>query len=1054
MSIEVAAVRLGQTVATSAVRLWLGARRQDQERRAEMSDLIRARVPGLRPQRSVERQFEEIADAVAARVEPLLAHEFPGLAEHERLAAVQAVTDTFTHADLSDEAVLESDADAAELVRRIRHDAPRPGGLAEPAERYYEVLFAECCECYVRVLRRLPVFTERAVTELLGRTTSLGAELARVLERLPTRSLYAPDGSDEDEAFLREYLGLVSRSLDEVELFRLAAEQVTRAKLSVAYVSMRATPDDGHRRTSVERRPLLRRSLRDWEEPDSTGMRVENALGGASRVLLRGEAGSGKTTLMQWLAVTAARGAFSGPLGGWNGLIPVLVKLRRYAGRELPLPEALLDGVAGALTGHTPRGWMDRALRDGRVLLLVDGVDELSAGERPAVRAWLTGLLNAYTGIRAVVTTRPSAARTDWLRTLDFKAYQLDRMAPADLTAFVRQWHRAVREQGDELPCAVEELPQYEQSLLTSLQDRPHLQSLAANPLLAALICTLHLSKGRQLPRNRMELYKIALETLVQHRDADRRVPSALETPLTLPDKLCVLRDLAWRLSDNNRTEISAEQAARYVTSRLVSMRHLDEADGGAVLDHLIGRSGVLRSPVADRVDFVHRTFQEYLAAEDAADEDNMGNLVERAHLDLWRETIVMAAGHANLRQRRELIGALLDRAADEPRHARRLRLLAASCLETMTTVPDDVARRLDEALGALVPPRRESEARSLAAVGPALTNRLPAALDGLSARAARTTVRTAALIGGEEAMNRLAGYAAATADAGVRDELVESWEYFDPDGYARRVLSRLPLDTVELHVSHPAQWPAVLRLGEARRIWIGYEFEGLAATRALGELDQLWVPRLVGDNDLSPLAERPGLRNLVVCGMDDLPLADVEPLRGLTELTNLQLQNWTSLPKLDTVPVPDSLVSLGLGTLGENVDLAPLLERAPWQSLFLTGSGTPRGLGGLGQAAEMTHLSLCGFDLTTWLPAQESWPPRLTRLELYGCRLPADLGPIGALDQLRTLDLRTHPTSAENPLDLRTLGRGPHQRRLVVIAPAQVAPPATAVPGIRVKRH
>src|SRR5262245_29623760 len=111
MSVEVVAVRLGQTVATGAVRLWLGGRGNAQARAAEMTELIRLRVPGLRAQRSVARQFEEIADAVAGRVVPLLEHEFAGLAEHERLAAAQAVTDTFARADLSDESVLESDAD-------------------------------------------------------------------------------------------------------------------------------------------------------------------------------------------------------------------------------------------------------------------------------------------------------------------------------------------------------------------------------------------------------------------------------------------------------------------------------------------------------------------------------------------------------------------------------------------------------------------------------------------------------------------------------------------------------------------------------------------------------------------------------------------------------------------------------------------------------------------------------------------------------------------------------------------------------------------------------
>ncbi|MED7828086.1 hypothetical protein VXC91_40960, partial [Streptomyces chiangmaiensis] len=115
---------------------------------------------------------------------------------------------------------------------------------------------------------------------------------------------------------------------------------------------------------------------------------------------------------------------------------------------------------------------------------------------------------------------------------------------------------------------------------------------------------------------------------------------------------------------------------------------------------------------------------------------------------------------------------------------------------------------------------------------------------------------------------------------------------------YARRVLPLLPLNEVPLGIAHPAQWPALLGLTQARRVWIRYEFtSGPAAVSALGELDMLGIPRLHGDNDLSPRREQSGMDNLVLCGTGDLPLLDVEPLCGLTELTNLQLQDWTAVP-------------------------------------------------------------------------------------------------------------------------------------------------------------
>ncbi|GAA3130209.1 hypothetical protein GCM10017687_51950 [Streptomyces echinatus] len=170
---EVAALRLGTTVAKAAAQMWLGGKRREQERRLDMAELVRLRVPGLRFQRGVQRQFEEIADAVYDRLAPFLEREFPGLQENGRQAVVDAVCGTFAVADLSDEAFLGADANPAEIVRRVTAAVRPPPGFGEAEGRLFELLFAECVEYYVRIVRGLPVFEARALSELLARTTSL-----------------------------------------------------------------------------------------------------------------------------------------------------------------------------------------------------------------------------------------------------------------------------------------------------------------------------------------------------------------------------------------------------------------------------------------------------------------------------------------------------------------------------------------------------------------------------------------------------------------------------------------------------------------------------------------------------------------------------------------------------------------------------------------------------------------------------------------------------------------------------------------------------------------
>ncbi|WP_181787389.1 NACHT domain-containing protein [Streptomyces phytophilus] len=1013
MLAETAALRLGTIVANAAGKLWLRGKQRDQERLLSMEELVRVRVPGVRLQREVRQQFEQITNAVYDRLDPYLTHAFDRLEPGGRQAVIDAVADTFARADLSDDALLAADAQPAELVRRITASVRPPTGLGETEARLHEALFAECVAYYVRIVRSLPVFEERAAAELLARTSTLGAEVARILERLPDRSLFAPDGSDLDTDFRRTYLELVSRQLDEVELFRGTSDQASpqRVRLSVAYVSLRTTGGDAQRRRGIRSPRQLRPDMSDWEEggQEASGMRVEAALRGASRVLLRGEAGSGKTTLLRWLAITAARGGFTDELAEWNGLTPVFVKLRDYTGRKPPNPEAMLDGVAGPITGVMPRGWVERQLAAGNALLLIDGVDELLHRERQEVRDWLRRLLGQYEAVRVVVTSRPAAAGADWLRREDFTALHLDRMTPPDLAAFVRRWHQAVRELCGELPCAVDDIPRYEQSLLTGLKDRAHLQSLASTPLLAAMLCAMHLNRGRHLPQDRMELYRNALHTLVHDRDADRRVPSAADSRLSLGDKLVILRDLAWRLSDNNRTEIDAQRAAGYVTAKLRGMRHLDVLDGAPVLGQLRQRSGVLRSPAEDRIDFVHRTFQEYLAAEEAAEEDHIGNLIERAHLDLWRETIIMTAGHANARQREELLGGILDRAGEEPRHARTLRLLAAACQETLPAVSDGLAERLDDAVKKLFPAKRKTDPPALAAVGPTLLRWLPRSLEELSEPAAARTVRTAALIGGEKALDLLAGYVGDEREE-VVNELIKAWNYFDADVYADRVLCRLPLAGNLVAINHPGQMRAAARLRELTGVSVLYPLHGLEVLADLPPLRMLWVAELLEAADLSVLGNH--------LGLEDLVLNNTRALRGGAVLADLNRLRWLTarLPEdLDPRALRScwGLTNVRLDGVAEK-DLGPLTALAGLRFVELSGSGrgTLRGFDDLRGMLRLQLLRLEGLDIDPWL-SRVSLSPALTDLYLSNCVVPPDpevflrFGHLGmlSLDGCRTPD-------------------------------------------------
>ncbi|MBB4920193.1 NACHT domain-containing protein [Streptosporangium saharense] len=1018
--LEAVVAAAGKAVAERALREGLAARTDRAERAADLTELIRTGFPDRFVRRSLERQLGAIADGVERRIAVLAEQEYGGLSENDRAAVLHEVVAALRSADLSDGALMAADMDPVKLARDLRNTLGDPNRqLGEAGARLYDVLLDECLDCLLRIVSQLPQYLPRATTETLGRMTAveeriaaLGQQVTSGLARLPVRSLDAPTGTQDDAEFERRYLEHLSTTLDEVELFGVRVENYRpRATLSVAYISLSVSPEDRSRERVPERMRFADLTEAGGRHEAAT-LRVESALGRSRRVLLRGDAGSGKSTLLRWLSVTAARGGFAGDLAPWQGRVPFFVKLRSHPSGKLPGPEDLLADVAAPLAGRMPEGWAHRILDAGRALLLVDGVDELAVRHRPAVRQWLGGLLAAYPGTVSVVTSRPAAADARWLAEEGFSPVLLEPMTPTDLRELVRQWHIAMRGSRS-LPCEPERLDEYEGALLARFESSPHLRALATTPLLAAMLCALNLDRGKQLPRNRMGLYEAALELLLERRDAERGI--AAEVTLEPEQKVRILQDLAWQLAVWGRSELSSATALRRVEERIGTMPRV-EASARAVLDHLLQRSGVIREPVPGRIDFVHRTVQEYLAAKQAADDADVEPLVERAHLDQWRETVVMAAGHANAPVRRDLLGGLLDRIDGQDKHARRLRLLVAGCLETIQELPRDLEERVEACLAEVIPPRNAAEARVLALAGEEILRRLPDDLGGLSQTRAAATVRTCWLINGQRALRRLAGYGGDPREK-VQRELIAGWDYFDPDRYATEVLADAPLLKGRVVARNSRLLGKLHHLKLLRDLRLTCSVSGgLDFLRGLPELRGLTVYYLdsVDEAALDAVGGLTRLEWLTITAESSLP-ADLEPLTRLSQLRHLNLSGHSftgDLAFLDAMPRLEILSLAGLESID---DFRPVARQTELVRLHLRNAPHLRDPAFLASFPHLHGLVLTGTHLEGGLRALVGHCPRLRTLSLRDTVV-GDLDALDALD-LRLLNLRGCPVEDLSPL-------------------------------------
>ncbi|MGW4061052.1 NACHT domain-containing protein [Amycolatopsis sp. NPDC004747] len=885
--LEASAIALTTAVVKAAAKVWLGDRVIAADASAKVFDLLEKQVTGLNDRRKLRLLFTNLESRVADRLLPFLDVEFRALPDNERAAAVEAVHETFERAALTDDDLFATDLDATYLYRYLLRTVPGVTRLlsADATELYQRVL-RECCAYLVQVTSTLPRFQPGALVEILQRETEILETVRNVLATLPERR--HPDD------FAADFRRQVVTALDRMALFGAGLAEATRLyPLSVAYLSLSVT-----------------------SEQDVPGDRIEHVLPRTSRILLRGEAGSGKTTLLQWLAVQCASRQLQN-VDGWDCLEPFLVRLRRFSHSPLPTPERFLDEVGRHIADEMPSGWVQRHLRQGRAVVLVDGLDEVPDERRREVREWLRELVGAFPRARFVVTTRPAAVATGWLRDEGFTEVRLQPMTPRDVRTFVTRWHRA-------LPG--EPLDEERDALIAAIGARGPLRRLAENPLLCALLCALHHQGNGRLPENRMELYDVALRMLLDSRDIERGIEAPVR--LSLTEKLVLLRSLAYWLVRNGHTDVPAADAEARITAKLRSMGQIDVTPR-TVFRHLLDRGGVLREPVPGRIDFVHRTFQEYLAAQTAVEEDDIGILTANAHRDDWREVVVLAAGHAHLAQRERLLDGILQRDTDEQERLK-LDLVALACLETSPVLGERLRNEIEDRASTLIPPSSEEKAGALARAGEFVLDLL-ATSEPETHEETAATVHAIALIGGPAALELLTRYRNAR-DQRVVDVLVRSWRRFDPVEFAERVLADLPIDG--LLMTEPATLAGLKHLRHLRHILCDFtgSREFCLAPLASTSLESIILEgsRAEESMDIAPLAEistlhkiiartpthgwarlaeLPNLNALTLSHVEDIDrMAELSPLRQLTALTLHQLPALTDLRCLSFLDQPNQL--------------------------------------------------------------------------------------------------------------------------------------------------
>lgn len=448
----------------------------------------------------------------------------------------------------------------------------------------------------------------------------------------------------------------------------------------------------------------------DPDEPESA-RDLSAVLRHIRRLLLVGAPGSGKTTFLRRLTFALALHRAEERFGLDDEVLPLYVPLR-----ELPAPadpdEGLVSQVGAFLAQEgsaspsevpvTPE-WFAALVREGRAVLLLDGLDEVAdpRRRRELARA-LTHFLrdSRYAACRVIVTSRAAGYRGEVRSLLDeeLAEWTLCPLSTPQTEQYIHAWYAALGASGVALSRTGTD-PRAD-NLCATLRDSPRLNTLTTNPLLLSLLVLAH-QRGLGLPEQRALLYDELTEFALGYWDLTKGGQVAAELSrlggLTRSEKRILIQPVALWLHERGEagleieTEPLLEQLAAECTRALRDGPERARDRARLFLQLATERAGLLVERRPGSYAFAHLTFQEYLAARALADEATcVEDSVAHLHDPWWREVLLLEVGHAGdvrsygrraRRQTEALVRGFRDAETVLEPVLRRNLLFAAHCL-------------------------------------------------------------------------------------------------------------------------------------------------------------------------------------------------------------------------------------------------------------------------------------------------------------------------------------------------------------------------------------
>jgi hypothetical protein len=436
----------------------------------------------------------------------------------------------------------------------------------------------------------------------------------------------------------RRYRELALESCDIIDLANLpetdrhiATRQLELRRLFVPLrVRVEIAPGLEEGDTKLEAIEKRRAALQQGLAPDGgvpERIPVGHRLQASRRLVILGDPGAGKTTMLRWIATAYLLRLKRDP--DWRGLpdvetlpdedwLPIIIRCRDLDSTSLTgsIDDALRHTLRKRELGDREAGALLDALkerlRNGQALLLLDGLDEVTI---PSLRARFCQQLEsfhiAYPDACIIATSRIVGYREMGYRIgRGFEHVTVADLSKEDKDEFARRWSFLIEPPERRETAAAE--------LIQDIHSTDRVERLTGNPMLLTTLALVRRKVGK-LPRRRADLYWEAVQVLLNWR-------SEVDEPIDPYEALPQLEYIAYAMCDRGVQQLREDEIIELfdrMREEYPQIHALKKHSSEEFLRLLERRTGILIEAghvrhlgrPAPIFEFRHLTIQEYLAA-------------------------------------------------------------------------------------------------------------------------------------------------------------------------------------------------------------------------------------------------------------------------------------------------------------------------------------------------------------------------------------------------------------------------------------------------------